>query len=103
MAVYLRAAKEQGEDVSPQELAEYVENNRFKQYHMLANQFEGDELINFLGEAVVNKIRQADLARIRAKRGQAQTFKNDDGPIAYDKKDKYINPTDFRWAMRNSQ
>jgi len=70
MALYMRAAKERGEDVTPQELVEHIHNNRFNQFYTLANQLEGEDLIEFLGEEVVKRMRKADLARIKAARGE---------------------------------
>lgn len=104
MAMYMRAAKEQGEDVTPQELVEHIQSNRFKQYHTLANQFEGDELIEFLGKDVVNKIRKADLERLRGKRqSPAQSWKTEAPAPTQDRKSKFINPSDYRFALRNME
>lgn len=64
MAGYLRMCRQAGHDVTPDELAAHVQRNRMSSYHTLANQLEGDELIGWLGEAIVKKIRKADLARI---------------------------------------
>ena len=104
MAMYMRAAKEQGEDVSPQDLVEHLQSNRFRQYHTLANQFEGEELIEFLGKDVVNKIRKADLERLRGKRqSPAQSWKAEAPSVPQDKKSKFINPSDYRFALRNME
>jgi hypothetical protein len=77
MALYMRAAKERGEEVSPDELVEHVHNSRFKQMYTLANQFEGEELIEFLGEEVVKRLRKADLARLKAGRDNGQSHKSE--------------------------
>jgi uncharacterized protein YeaO (DUF488 family) len=79
MAIYMRAAKERGEDVTPDELVEHIHNQRFGQFYNLAHKFDGDELIEFLGEEIVNRIRKSDLARLRAGRGEGnpQSHKND--------------------------
>jgi hypothetical protein len=77
MALYMRAATERGEKVSPQELVEHIHNSRFQQFYTLANQFEGEELLEFLGEEVVRKLRKADLARLKAGREQGQSHKNE--------------------------
>lgn len=68
MAKYMRICKQAGHDVSPEELAEHVHNTRLASYHALAQDIDGDDLIGWLGEAVVNKIRKADLARLRKSR-----------------------------------
>jgi hypothetical protein len=76
MALYMRAAKEQGDDVTPEELVSHIHNQRFHQFYTLANQYDGDELIDFLGDAVVSKLRKADLARLKASReGGVQSHK----------------------------
>lgn len=68
MASYMRMCKQAGHEVSPEELASHIQKNRLNSYHTLANQLEGDELISWLGEAIVHKIRKADLTRLRAQR-----------------------------------
>ena len=65
MAMYMRSAKQQGVDVTPDELVQHVESSRYTGYHALANGLEGEELIGFLGKDVVNKIRRADLKRLK--------------------------------------
>ena len=77
MALYMRAAKERGEEVSPQELVEHVHNNRFHQMYTLAHQYEGEQLIEFLGEEIVNRIRKHDLARLKSSRNPQATHKSD--------------------------
>ena len=77
MALYMRAAKERGEDVSPQELVEHVHNNRFHQMYTLAHQYQGEELIDFLGEEIVNRIRKHDLARLKSSRNPQATHKSE--------------------------
>lgn len=71
MATYMRMCRDAGYEASPEEIAQHVESRYNKSYHSLANKLEGDQLIQFLGEAVVNKIRKADLARIMKQREQA--------------------------------
>jgi len=77
MALYMRAAKERGDDVTPEELVQHVHNNRFHQMYTLAHEFQGEDLIEFLGEEIVTRIRQADLARLKAKRDPQATHKNE--------------------------
>jgi hypothetical protein len=69
MALYMRACKERGEDVTPEQLVEHIHNQRFTQFYSLAHQFQGEELIEFLGEEIVNRIRKTDIERIRKARG----------------------------------
>jgi hypothetical protein len=68
MALHMRLCKDAGYDVSPEELASHVEKKNIKTYHTLANRLEGDDLISFLGEDIVQKIRRADLSRIKKAR-----------------------------------
>lgn len=77
MALYMRAAKERGEDPTPDELVAHVHNNRFHQMYTLAHEFEGEELVNFLGEEIVSRLRKHDLARLKAKREPQATHKNE--------------------------
>jgi hypothetical protein len=77
MAMYMRAAKERGEDVTPQQLVEHIHNTRFHQLYTLAHQFEGNDLIEFLGEEIVTRIRKADLARLRAGRDRGETHRQE--------------------------
>ena len=103
MALYMRTAKEQGEDVDASELAQFIETNRFKQYHSLANQFDGDQLIEFLGKDVLKKIRKADLERLRGKRSTPTQSWKTEMPQGDAKKSKFVNPNDVRFAIRNME
>jgi hypothetical protein len=77
MAMYMRAARERGEEVTPDELVQHIHNQRFQQFYTLANQFEGEELIEFLGEEVVKRLRRADLDRLRKSRDPGQQHKSE--------------------------
>lgn len=82
MAMYMRICRERGEDVTADDIVDHIHNSKFNQFYTLANQFEGDELIEMLGEDVLKKIRKADLAKLRASRGQQiseqpQSFRNE--------------------------
>lgn len=93
MALYMRTAREQGEEVSPEELVEHIHNQRFQQFYSLAHQFEGEELIEFLGNEIVNRIRKADLARLKASRSQPEQQHKDEAPAAKAKKEpKRMDP-----------
>ena len=61
MAMMLRAAKERGIEVSAEELAQHAQTKYQKAMYSLANQLEGEDLIGFLGEDVVKKIRDHDI------------------------------------------
>lgn len=98
MALYMRAAKERGEDVSPQELVEHVHNNRFHQMYTLAHQYNGDELIEFLGEEIVTRIRKADLSRLRSSREPKATHKSESWEVnkSQDNTPKRMDATQMR-------
>lgn len=101
MAMMLRAAKERGIDVSAEDLAQHAQNKYQKAMYSLANQLEGEDLIGFLGEDVIKKIRKADLARLKANTQQTQSHKNDDW--AADEKPaqrKHIDPRTAREEAR---
>jgi len=78
MALYMRAAKERGEDVTPDQIVEHIHNQRFTQFYSLAHQFHGEELIEFLGEEIVKRIRSTDLDRIRKARGGGEQSYRDE-------------------------
>lgn len=93
MALYMRTAREQGEEVTPEELVEHIHNQRFQQFYSLAHEFEGDELIEFLGDEIVGRIRRADLARLKASRSQPEQQHKDESPAAKVKKEpKKMDP-----------
>lgn len=74
MAMYMRICREQGHSPDAKEIADHVQGKRIKSYSAVASQLEGEELISFLGEAIVSKIRKADLARLRQSREQPETI-----------------------------
>ncbi len=96
MALYMRAAKEQGHEVTPEQLAQHVENKRYKEYHSLVNHFDGEELVSFLGEELVNKIRKYDLGRLTKGREEQSSFKSEEPARSESKERKFLNPTDMR-------
>ena len=77
MAMYMRICQEQGHKPDAKEIADHVQSKRFKSYGAVANALEGEELISFLGEAIVAKMRKADLARLRQSREQPETIKSE--------------------------
>lgn len=78
MAFMMRAAKERGIEVSAEELAKHAETKYQKAMYALANTLDGEDLIGFLGESVIKKIRKADLARLKANNQQTQSHKQED-------------------------
>lgn len=66
MALYYRTYKaETGETPNAEELAAHVEQKYYKGMYELAGTLEGEDLVQFLGEGVVNKIRKYDLAKLK--------------------------------------
>jgi hypothetical protein len=66
MALYYRAYKQEtGEAPSSEDLAAHVEQKYYKGMYELANTLEGEELVKFLGDGVVGKIRKYDLSRLK--------------------------------------
>lgn len=66
MALYYRAYKQQtGETPNAEELAAHVEQKYYKGMYELANTLEGEDLVKFLGDTVVSKIRKYDLSRLK--------------------------------------
>lgn len=100
MATYMRAAKENGIDVTPEELAEHVENKRYKEYGALVETLDGEALVKFLGEGLVNKIRKYDLSRLRPNPEPASHKSNDfESRETFSSKErKFINPSDARMS-----
>jgi hypothetical protein len=88
MAMMLRVAKERGLEVGAEELAKHAEAKYQKAMYSLANTLEGEDLISFLGEEVVKKIRKADLARLKANNQPMQSHKDEDWEAPKAKQDK---------------
>lgn len=101
MAMFMRAARERGEEVTPQELVEHIHSTRFNQLYTLAHQFDGEQLIEFLGEEIVTRIRKADLAKLRAKREQGQSHRTE--PQERTKSDKRPPRMDAIQAKKHAQ
>jgi len=101
MAMMLRAAKERGIEVGAEDLARHAESRFQKGMYALAQRFEGEDLIGFLGEDVVKKIRKADLARLKANNQPTQSHKDDswEAPSKSSKKEK-LDPYAARQRAR---
>ena len=96
MAMHMRVCKEAGYDVSPEELAAHVEKKNLKSYHGLAGRLEGDELISFLGEEIVQKIRRADLSRIKKSREVAKPEVASEWEPRANQPRKFYDPSELR-------
>lgn len=67
LANYMEHAVANGmEDVEPKDLVPLVRQDYMREISDLFSQTEGDALISLLGDGVANKIRKADLARLKA-------------------------------------
>lgn len=73
MARYLELGVKNGLDFSPEMLAETVYNDKLSESQHFLSQFEGEGLLNFLGEEIMNRIRKADLARFKAGKTPTQS------------------------------
>jgi len=103
MALYMRVCKENGTEVTAQDLVAHVHQSRFSQMYMLAQQFKGPELIEFLGPEVIKRIREADLSNHRASRNnrQPQEWRNTESSSSKGSQPSFIDPNELRWKMRN--
>ena len=95
----MRSAKQQGIDLTPDQLVQHVESSRYTGYHTLANSLEGEELIDFLGKDVIKKIRSADLKRLKGK-GSPKPTSSSSTPSK--KREKSSKPMDPYEAMRKA-
>ena len=103
LAVYMRAAKERGEQVTPQELVENYHGLRMRQYFALCEQHSGDELLDILGERTVNKMNKASIERIKKARNQpSQSYRNET-KSSRSPSGNYIDPSDAIFAIRNGR
>ena len=101
MAMYMRSAKQQGIDVTPDELVAHVETSRYAGFHTMANSLEGEQLIEFMGKDVVNKIRRADLKRLKGNTKKSTEPTPNRAPS--EKKEKRGKSMDPYEAMRLAQ
>ena len=67
LATYMREAKMNNLDYSPEQLAEIVGEDYRTDIGSFVDSMEGDQLLDWLGSKVINKIRKADLKRIRGR------------------------------------
>lgn len=96
MALYMRSAREQGETPTAEEVVQHIHNSRFQQFYTLAHQFEGEELLEFLGDETASRVGKAHVARIRAKRegsqGATQTHREENLGAGSNKKRASMDP-----------
>lgn len=103
MALYYRMARQQGHDVTPEELAAHVERKQLSNLHAAASTLSGEELVSFLGAEVVKKIRAHDLGQLEAKIGKPSTQANDSWAPRTEKpkEQQFIDPRDLRDKIRS--
>jgi GGDEF domain-containing protein len=65
MTHYMELALRNGLDLEPQNVVELVRQDYVNEVQSLFGQSEGDALLQLLGDGVANKIRKADLARLK--------------------------------------
>jgi hypothetical protein len=66
IAQQLMAAREAGVEVPTEAAASLVKEKLTKMTKHFLGKLDGEQLIKFVGEEIINKIRKADLARLRA-------------------------------------
>lgn len=71
MAALQAKTEMQGLDHSPEHLASLVRQDYITEIKAIVGATEGDALLTLLGDDIVNKLRKADLARLRAQQPQA--------------------------------
>ena len=67
MAQHLYNAMERGYELSPVDVVPIVKEEYQNDFNNFLSSLEGDALINILGKNVVDKIRKAELAKVKAK------------------------------------
>lgn len=77
MAMMLRAARERGMEVSPDDLAKHAENKFYKGMRSLAENLEAKDLLDVLGPDIIKKLRKYDLAQLKSNDQQYKTHKDD--------------------------
>lgn len=91
MALYLRAARAQGENPDPAELADHVNRKYYKAMHGVASNLDGGELLEFLGADIVKKINKAYLAKHKGQETNLQQFKNEEAVERPKQRSKHID------------
>jgi hypothetical protein len=98
MAGILYNARKSGVDLSPGEIAAAVESQKMAEFRVLSSSLDAEDLVNFLGDDVVKKIRKYDIKRSTPPKGETEDT-SASGSVRPDKKDgpkKFINLWDAR-------
>jgi hypothetical protein len=71
MAQYMARALDNGYEVKPQDVVSYVKEDYMNDFKEFFATYEGDALMDILGKQVVDKIRKAELAKVKGKAAPA--------------------------------
>lgn len=103
MAEYLMKSVEHGIDLSPEDLVEQVRKDYMDDFAAVLGQADGDQLLRILGESNAEKLRKADLKRLKSpqqnpfpKRSEAKQAANARDPA----QPKKLAGSDWRDAMK---
>ena len=66
MADYLEKSLRHNVDLSPQELVKVVRNDYLEEFNSVLSAADGEQLLSLIGEANAEKLRKADLKRLRS-------------------------------------
>ena len=73
MAYYMAEGIKRGYDLSAKDVVDLVRQDYINEQKELFGQMDGDTLAQLLGEEQMNKVRKADLARLKNPQGQTPT------------------------------
>lgn len=91
-AYYMKQCLARGVAVEPEDIVTYLEGHQLGNYRATALQYEGEQLVKFLGEDVVKRIRDYDMAQLKAKRAEkAELKQRTDPPPPREPKNNYID------------
>lgn len=69
MADYLAKALENGYDLTPEDLVQEVRNDYLNDFNSVLSAADGDQLLALIGDANAEKLRKADLKRLKSTQG----------------------------------
>lgn len=102
MIDYMSTAIREGIDVEPKHVVNLVRRDFINDITDLFSQMEGDSLLQLLGDGVANKIRKADLARLKAAQFQTPGTKEvQPAPIPEPKVKTPLNIYEWRKQIDN--
>jgi hypothetical protein len=68
MALYMKLCRDAKYDVTPEEIAAHVEKKHNKSIQHLVSKLKGKQLIQYLGDNIINEIRRYDLEQLQQSR-----------------------------------